>query len=141
MDCFQLDIKIEPDKNRLLAKFSGFPTLDDFDRLKDRLVEQVGRLRPDFTMLTDLTAMDLAAMREFALPLREIMSQLAELGLIRVARLTDDEYYGQLMDDIGRGMPYQSASFVDQAEAIAYLDECIHRDGTTVCQPDADGDN
>ena len=67
------------------------------------------------------------------------MSLLAGLGLIRAARLTDDEYYSQLMDDIGRGMPYQSASFVDRAEAIAYLDECTRRNGTTVCPPNPAG--
>ena len=54
---FTYDIRADVSKNRLYLRFVGFMSDEDAAKIAERIIAEIGRLRPGFSIINDISAL------------------------------------------------------------------------------------
>jgi hypothetical protein len=116
-----LIIHADKEKNRLYIKLGDHPDVIK-EQVRGLIQDHLGKLKPGFTLLIDFRAYDGKALSEQWPVLFEGMQAMQEKGFSKVARVTNELYAGEYLNQLSRVAGYEAQVFSTTDEAEAFLD-------------------
>ncbi|HHE46257.1 MAG TPA: hypothetical protein ENL08_00965 [Bacteroidetes bacterium] len=115
-----IEVKADVEKNRLYMKLVGLPTPEKAVELKSRLIIELRKLKPGFTMLNDSRGL-LLEKGNITGMVTEIMQAIAAGKPSKVARVVN-ELAAEPLEEISTNVGYQVRVFDSVQKAEKFLD-------------------
>ncbi len=119
----QIDVKADEGRNRLFITIGGTADNQKSQELIDNLDSALKKLSPGFTVLSDLTKMNVVS-PTYLIVARKVMKAVKDAKPGRLARVVNP-LIGMQMTRIGKLVGSSAKHFKTVPEANAYLDEKV----------------
>ena len=116
-----IEVKADVEKNRLYIRLVGLPSHARARELKQKLIVELAKLKPGFTLLNDSHGLLLEPGTIQPL-VYDIMKTIAAAKPAKIARVVSEKSGGEL-DKLSRLAGYQAGVFDSIERAEEYLDE------------------